>query len=301
VKRALLALLAVGACVPDLDQRTSIVDKPEVLAVVAEPAEAKPGTAVTYHALLATPGGEPVNAPLAWSYCTDPKPPTEDDAVSVLCLSDAGVALTVGAGGLDATGTLPMDTCMQFGPNPPGQGFRPRDPDPTGGFYQPVGVRGTVDGAAVTTFGLDRIHCDLANAPPEIVTSFRMRYTDNQNPPALALDTGGAPVDGATVAAGATIPLHASWPAAAAERYVSYDPSSVALVDRIESLRVSFYATAGRFDTDAAGVDEADAASITAVDDAWTAPAGPGPVVIWTVFRDSRGGAAVARYTVTVR
>jgi hypothetical protein len=190
---------------------------------------------------------------------------------------------------------------MQFGPNPPGMGFRPRDPDPTGGFYQPVGVRGTVDGADVTTFGLDRIRCDLANAPPEIVTACRMRYANNQNPPALALDGGGAPLDGASVAAGTTIALHASWPAGAAEPYVSYDPSTVALVDRLESLRVSFYATAGRFDTDAAGVDEADAATVTAVDDAWTAPAAPGPVTIWTVFRDSRGGAAVARYAITVR
>ncbi len=288
----------MASCVPDLDQRTSIVDRPEILAVVAEPAEAPAGAMVSYHALVATPDGEAVMPALTWAYCTKPKPPTEDDAVSTACLDDPGVAMT--GTGADATGTIPMTTCTLFGPNPPGAGFRPRDPDPTGGFYQPVRVQGM----EMLTFGLDRIECALANAPPDVVADFRARYHANQNPPALALTRAGATVDGLIVDAGATIDLHAAWPAGAAEPYVSYDPSSVSVVDRIESLRVSFYATAGRFGTDSAGVAELDAATQTSVDDTWTAPGPPGPsgpVTLWTVFRDSRGGASIARYSITVR
>lgn len=294
--RYAIAIVLVGACVPDLDQHTSIVDRPEILAVIAEPAEAPAGTMVSYHALVATPDGEAVAPSLSWAYCTKPKPPTEDDAVSTACLDDPGVMLT--GTGADATGTIPQATCMLFGPNPPGAGFRPRDPDPTGGFYQPVRVSG--DGAL--TFGLDRIACDLANAPPAVVADFRARYHANQNPPAITLTTGGNPVDGAIVDAGATIDLHASWPDGAAEPYVSYDPSTVSVVDRREGLRVSFYATAGRFGTDAAGVAENDPR--TSIDDTWTAPGPPGPpgpVTIWIVVRDTRGGASIARTSITIR
>lgn len=294
---AALAAAALAACTPDLDQRTSRVDAPVVLAVVAEPAEAAPGDTVTYHALVATPDGEPAAPALDWAYCTQPKPPTEDDAVSVRCLDDPGVALS--ATGADATGTMPTDACQLFGPNPPGDGFRPRDPDPTGGFYQPVRVRGDVDGAAVLTFGLDRIACDLANAPPAAVADFRARYQRNVNPPAPTLTAGGAPVDGLAVAPGATVTLHAAWPDGAAEPYVAYDPVSETVVDRRESLRLSFYATAGELAADTRGVAEDDPA--TAVDDDWTAPAAPGTVYLWTVLRDSRGGAAVARYAITVQ
>jgi hypothetical protein len=297
VKLAVGALLALGACVPDLDQRTSIVDRPRVLAVVAEPAEAAPGAMVAHHALVATPAGEPAAPALEWAYCTRPTPPTEDDAVAVGCLDDAGVALAAGPGPADAAGALPAAGCMLFGPDPPGPDLRPRDPDPTGGYYQPVRVRG----GDLLAFGLDRIACDLGSAPPAVVRDFRARYRANQNPPPLVLtDDRGAAVDGAHVTAGATLALHAAWPADAAEPYVSYDLASVAVVDRRESLRVSFYATAGRFERDAAGVAEADAADVTAVDDAWTAPPAPGPVTLWTVLRDSRGGAAVARYIIAV-
>jgi hypothetical protein len=296
VRLALVAALIAG-CVPDLDQRTSIIDRTQILAVVAEPAEAKPGTVVAYHALVATPDGEAIAPVLDWAYCTQPKPPTEDGAVSTACLDEGGIALAVSASGADATGTLPAMGCTLFGPNPPGPGFRPRDPDPTGGFYQPLRVRG----AEAITIGLDRLACELAGAPPDVVRDFRARYHANQNPSGLSLTTdGGAPVDGAHVAAGATIALHAAWPIFAAEPYAWYDPASVSVITRRESLRVSFYATAGRFDADAAGVGEDDPASTVSVDDAWTAPASPGTVTMWTVLRDSRGGAAIARYTIAV-
>lgn len=282
-----IGLLTLASCVPDLDQRTSIVDRPIVLAVVAEPAEAAPGASVAYHALVATPDGEASAPALAWAYCTQPKPPTEDDAVAAACVDDPGIAIA--GTGADATGTIPAKACQLFGPNPPGDGFRPRDPDPTGGFYQPVRVRGD----ALLSFGLDRIACDLANAPPDVVAAYRARYHANRNPPPPALD---AP---ATVAPGQAITLHAGWPADAAEPYVSYDLATVALVDRREAMRVSFYATAGRFDTDAAGVAEDDPA--TAVDDAWTAPAAPATVTLWAVLRDSRGGVSITRTTIDVR
>ena len=72
-----------------------------------------------------------------------------------------------------------------------------------------------------------------------------------------------------------------------------------ALTTARESLRVSWYGTAGRFDeprTGRAGDDPA-----TTADNAWTAPAAPGAVTLWVVLRDDRGGAAWRSLAVTVR
>jgi hypothetical protein len=74
MKRAVV-LAVIAACDDGLDQRLAIVDEPRVLAVIAEPAEAKPKAAVAYTALVASPTGTVAAVP-AWAYCTAPKPPT---------------------------------------------------------------------------------------------------------------------------------------------------------------------------------------------------------------------------------
>ena len=79
--------LALGACDDRLDQRLAIVHEPRVLAVIGEPAEAKPRAPVMFHALIASPDG-PVTTPPTWAFCGAPKPPTEDNAVSDGCLGE---------------------------------------------------------------------------------------------------------------------------------------------------------------------------------------------------------------------
>ena len=283
MKRAWL-LVVCAACSSPLDQRLAIVDRPRVLAIVSSPAEVKPGAQVAYTALVASPGG-PLTAMPAWALCTAPKPPTEDDAVSVPCVDDPSAL-----GAIDpAAATIPADACMQFGPDVPPGGFRPRDPDPTGGYYQPV--RAEVAAAALA-FGFTRITCNLAAAPPDVAHEYQTSYVANANP-TLAV---AAP---SSVAAGEPVTLTASWPADAVESYLYFDPQQQALVTRREAMRVSWYATAGDLPVDASAVGEDDPA--TSVSTTWRAPAAAGTVWLWFVLRDSRGGIATASAQVTVR
>ena len=278
-------LLVVGAaCSSPLDQRLAIVDRPRVLAIVSSPAEVEPGAQVAYTALVAAPGG-PLAAMPAWALCTAPKPPTEDDAVSVPCVDDPSALEAIDP----AAATIPANACMQFGPDVPPGGFRPRDPDPSGGYYQPV--RAEVAGAAIA-FGFTRITCNLAAAPPDVAHAYQTMYVANANPTlAVAVPS--------SVAAGEPVTLTASWPADAAERYLYFDPQRQALVTRREAMRVSWYATAGDLPVDASAVGEADTA--TSVSTTWRAPAAAGTAWLWFVLRDSRGGIATASAQVTVR
>ncbi len=293
MKHHALLLLVVG-CTSALDQRLAIVKETRVLAIVSDPAEAKPGTAVTYTALVASEHG-PVAAPPTWALCTAPKPPTEDNAVSTACLGD-GSLIDLGAGA-DVPATLPDDACAQFGPDVGGTMFRPRDPDATGGFYQPV--RADAAGADLA-FGFTRITCHLANAPPDVAQAYLTMYVANTNPtlaplaisPQLGVDADGTIV----VAAHADIALAASWPAAAAESYLYYDPDREVLVTRREAMHLAWYATAGSLPVDASAVDANDDA--TSVATPWHT-GDPGPAWLWLVLRDSRGG--LATQTIAIR
>ena len=279
--RRLIFLLA--ACDSALDQRLAIVDEPRLLAVIADPAEAKPGATQTYSALIASAGGPVADAP-TWDYCLAPKPPTEDNVVSQDCLGDTMLA-ALGTGAME-TGTLPSDGCLRFGPDTPPGGFRPRDPDPTGGFYQPV--RATL--GDVVGFGLPRITCNLAAAPSQAAHDYLTMYQANTNPTLLPLALADAP-------ANSDVALTAAWPAGAAESYLYFDPQAQVLVTRRESMRVSWYATGGSLPVDASAVGEDDLS--TSVSTTWHTP-GPGTAWLWFVLRDSRGGIATQQLEVVV-
>jgi len=280
-KRLALLLLLAG-CEDALDQRLALVTEPRVLAVVSDPAEAKPGASVTFSALVASPQG-PLAEPPAWALCTAPKPPTEDNAVATGCLADQVVELGSGA---QTMTTIPMDACMLFGPDVPPGGFRPRDPDATGGFYQPV--RATTAEAGVA-FGFTRITCNLAGAPGDVAHDYQTMYVANANPVLH-------PIALAQAAPDTDVMLTASWEAP--ESYLYYDPTSQTLVTRREAMRVSWFATAGTLPVDATAVGEDDPA--TSVSTTWHTPATPGPVWLWVVLRDSRGGLATQGISVAI-
>ncbi len=279
-----LLFFTLTACDDPLDQRLAIIDEPRVLAVIAEPAEAKPKTMVSYSIVTASPAGPLASVP-AWAYCTSPKPPTEDNAVPVPCV--AGEALIDLGVGPTAMGELPADGCLNYGPDTPPGGFRPRDADSTGGYYQPV--RAEIDG--LLSFGLSRITCKLPTAPSDIARQYDLEYIANQNP---TLD----PIEGlASVPADTDVTLTATWPADAAETYLFFDTLSQRLVDRRESMRVSWFATGGVLPVDATLVDETDLA--TTASTTWRTPAA-GPVFVWVILRDSRGGIAARTLEVIV-
>jgi hypothetical protein len=306
----LLALAAGSAgCKPDLGSPASLLIGPRVLAVRGTPAEAEPGTMVTFDVLAVEPAGTIVDPALGWSFCHTPKPPAEANAVSRECLDtpdDAGPAPNFMA-------PLPNDGCMTFGPQPPpvqpGQPqIRPRDPDATGGFYQPLRVTLQTASGTDVSFQLERISCMLANAPIDVSRMFVNTYTKNLNPvidhvtldpdggATLLVGTGAA--TGVTVAPGTTITLELGWPGDAPESYPVYDLASRTLVPHRESLRVSWFATAGSFPKDTTGRGEEEPDLFARND--WTSPDVAGDVHFWVVLRDSRGGLDFKAFDLTV-
>jgi len=190
-----LAVVASVHCVPTLSGSDSLITGTRILAIKAEPAEAAPAVKVTFTTLVAAPGGTVSGAPIVWDFCTAPKPITEDNSVSNACLG-SGALVPAGAGPTAAANT-PGKGCTLFGPDTGSTGFRPRDPDSTGGFYQPL--RAELSGAP-DAFALTRIKCDLPNASADAATAFAKAYKLNKNPQLQPLT---ATMNGAAVALGA--------------------------------------------------------------------------------------------------
>lgn len=296
-----------------------------MLAVSATPAEAAPGAGVSYAALVVDEHGERPDVGFDWAYCNLQKPLSELGDIASGCFTYGTDFLVELGQGPAASGKLPFQACSLFGPDvPPAQPMmppgRPADPDPTGGYYQPVRIIFQADGDLVLGAGESRIVCGLPGATSDALAKFKMEYTPNENPvlagvsaavggveTPLVADDGKSP--GLAVKAGAKITLRASWPACpatgmgsgscGAEPYAFYDPEMQTVTMRREAMTVSWFATAGSFDSDRTGRDEDDVT--TTSDDAWTAPATATPgVLVWVVLRDARGGVTWKRFRIDV-
>lgn len=291
-----IPLFAIAAgCVPDLGDPESLVTDTRILAVRGDPAEGMPGATVTYTSLVAAPGGSVKNPALDWAFCASPRPLTDDDAVSTACLGDGVVP--IGGPSQAITAATPLDACSLFGPDTPPGNFRPTDPDDTGGFYQPV----RADLGALVAFRLERVTCDLPDAPVAAAIAFAKTYQPNHNPTLtkLAASVGQAEVALDALPAGTSVQLGTGWGAGDAETYVMFDPGTMTLVERREALRVSWFVTAGTLADEVTGSAEDDPAITTTT--TWLTPATPGVVHLWLVLRDSRGGVDFAGYDVEVR
>jgi hypothetical protein len=217
---------------------------------------------------------------------------------------------------------------------------RPTDPDSTGGYYQPLILEVSARGVSVPTLGETRVTCALSGGTGEQLVDYKLRTKTNQNPelssvtlPTLAeaelsADDAATPL---TVAPSQALTLRASWPVCpavpscgdgicspgesaqdcpddcttprgcgGAEPFAYLDPQQHALVDRHESMRVSWFTTAGVMGSDHTGRLEAEFAQPFS-DNSWTAPAEPGPVFMWVVLRDDRGGVDWRSFKVDVQ
>jgi hypothetical protein len=308
-----LALLLGGgtACVPDIDDDTSLVSGARVLAIAADPPEAGEGDAVRLSALVASDAD--ASPSVSYFFCRARKPLSELGPVDPSCLygnADARVPLGSGA---TASSAIERGICSVFGPRrpaaEPGQpAGRAADPDATGGFYQPVLAE--LPGQLAVLGGV-RLDCGLPSADRAQVIEYNQRHRINQNPrvdrlEALRGDTwtelaaDGAPL---RLGAGERVELRAHWAECAAderctgaEAYVMYDAEARALVDRTEVLLASWYATAGKFDQPRT---EATAGQFQA-ENGWSAPSQPGPVRLWVVLRDGRGGVGFGAYSLEI-
>lgn len=340
---SLASAISAAGCVPTFDDELSTVTESKLLAISAEPAEAAPGDTVTLSALVATPTGDDTPPQLSWGLCLARKPLTELGPVNPVCLQGPGtepsdVVTALGAGD-SVPATLPMNACRLFGPSLPeamnGQpAGRPVDPDPTGGFYQPVSV--TLAETKATSLGDVRIFCPPSGLDQDQAADFNANYRRNQNPTLSEIelvDSAGnsTPVtDSVTAAPGQTLRFSASWAACptsavcgdgvcsaledptscaddcanpkgctGAEQYAYFNPDSRQLEVKHESIRVSWFATAGKCADPVTGRDETEFAQ-TSTQNGWTAPASAGRVRIWLVIRDARGGQSFRSFDVLV-
>lgn len=294
--RGLVALCAaIAGCRPELGERESLVTGERVLAVRGEPPESSPGELVTYDLLVASPAGTLTDPEVTWAFCAQAPALADNGPVSADCLGEAAVR-PIGGPSATVIATTPEDTCALFGPDVPPGGFRPRDADVTGGYHQPIRARV----GAQTAFGMERITCNLADAPFDAVQAYLARYEANRNPEirSLAATLGGSPADPEVIPAGSVVTFELGWDAADAEPFVVFDREAQAIVDARESMRASWLATAGEFENDRTGRDAGDL--ITSTANAWTAPTEAGRVFLWVVLRDSRGGVDFASWTVEV-
>jgi hypothetical protein len=346
--RAALALPLLGAvgCVPTFDDNLPLIDKPTVLAIQAEPAEAAPGKDVQLSALVGTPNGSGATPELSWGLCIARKPLTELGPVNPVCiraprqgdsdLVDLGSGTTVSA-------TLPVDACRLFGPSLPepmnGQpAGRPVDPDPTGGYYQPISV--TLQDFGVTSMGSARIFCPPSGLDQEQAAAFNSKYRNNQSPSidqiSARTDAGeSSPIpdepDALPVTPNQVLHLVAAWhtcPHSAvcgdgvcgmgedksncaddcttpkgctgAEDYAWFNSDARTIETRHESMRVSWFSTAGHFENAVTGRDENEFDETT-TENPWSAPSTPGNVHVWAVIRDSRGGQSSRSFVLNVR
>lgn len=222
-----LLLGSAGACVPEFSDETSRVREPRILAMRAEPAEARPGSSVTLRALFVNEDGEEEgNESVAWALCVARKPLTEVGPLAPECVTEFGSesdALKVLGEGPSVSASLTSDVCRQFGPlSPPaapGETVPGRavDPDSTGGYYQPV-VVGNLEPVA----GRIRAICGPGNLPQAEAVRFNQGYRPNENPEPekISVLVGGEeePVEGTVVLApGEELTLLVHFPACPAE------------------------------------------------------------------------------------
>lgn len=285
----------LAACAPELPLDDDLVTNPRIVAVRGEPAESKPGASATYTALVADPHRTGNLLAITWYFCIAPKPPSENNVVSSECLEPQ--ALVSAGEGTSITAATTTDACSLFGPDTPPGGFRPRDPDVTGGYYAPLRAA-LADAAPV--FHLQRLLCGLGDAPAALASEFAAAYVPNANPNLLPVvfSVNGSTVAPNHIAPNVRVRLDASWSASDAERYAYYDRAGQTITTRRESMRVAWYVTAGSLDSAATGRDEDDERTTTS--NVWTAPGTPGASTLWLVLRDSRGGVDFATYELDV-
>lgn len=340
------SLAALSGCVPTFDDNLPLIDKPTLLAIQAEPAEALPGKEVQLSALIGTPELNATTPALHWGLCIARKPLTELGPVNSVCVQapSAGQKQIVDLGsGATVTATLPLDACRLFGPSLPepmnGEpAGRPVDPDPSGGFYQPISA--TLSASGVTSMGSVRIFCPPSGLDQQQAAAFNASYRSNQSP---SIDQLSARTDSGevlpipdepvalSVAPNQVLHLQATWhtcPHSAvcgdgvcgagedksncaddctgpkgctgAEDYAWFNPDSRVVETRHESVRVSWFSTAGRFENAVTGRDEVEYDQIT-TEDLWTAPEVTGNIRVWAVIRDSRGGQSSRSFLLSVR
>lgn len=281
MRHALCLSLCLCACVEAPDEPSWLVDAVRVLAIEADPPQAAPGAMVQLRAWAVDARGDVLDHGYQFGFCRDAKAVGENRVAAAGCV-DGNVARLTGDA-FERSALLPSDACRSFGPLA-GPNLRPRDPDDSGGYYQPL----RVEAAGAIAIALLRLDCPLPNLPIDASLALRDRARDNTNPElaSVELEVAGAPGSFDAVPRDRDVVLRADIAAGSAESYVIFDPASASVQERAERLRLAWFVTAGT-------LDAAETAASDHADNTWHTPRDERDVRLWLVLRDDRGGVRV--------
>jgi hypothetical protein len=301
---ALVALSALAGCGGNALANASEVTGPRVLAIVAEPPEAAPGTSVALRALT---GGLSLPTQPRWTACARPEEVSTSLPLSSYgqfepdrgCSSDSAAGVVVVGEGSSVRFEVPSDALTREDWLAAAYG-RTLSRETLLRLGERVGL------PLVLTVELT--HGDtVVRAFKRVLITGREPRNSNPPPPRFRIEgtvfgtvpEGDAdecvPEDGASlvVAPGQKVQVvpeenEQAW----LESYEAIDAEGVVSTQR-EQAFYNFFATAGRYDLGRARAPERAPS--------WTAPATAGAVTHWLVVRDGRGGTSACHYTVDVR
>ncbi len=287
MRRLLLCALLVVGCRNTFDP-ASYVNKLRLLGVKAEPPEIAPGQTSSLTAVWANPGG--ATPTIAWSGCPLAPPPGSGTGFNQACVVlDMGAPMLPFGSGETVTATMPSLTPSMVGL-----------PDSTDGVYLPVRVQLDADGNELAAlYGLRIFLGPLSPNPPNgnpmLTGIFHVPSADAGADEQTALDDA-MPLE---VHAGDQVPLRALVTPESSEPYLVYDGDPRTTPPRMvtETIRISWFSTAGSFSNDVTGVPKPDT---TLTLDKHLPPSGSA-VDLWVVARDDRGGADALHRTLVFR
>lgn len=295
----LLPLLLCSSClsIPEFDE-PSIVDRPRVLAIVAEPPEVAPGQTVELSAMLAAPTGEDIrDYPVRWSVCaaffTEIRGSQYGDEPQ-----DQGCGPDAPSFGDGPVATLPGEVTAALFANLDlaAEAFGSLLPEDTvEAIRQEVGLPLLVE-ATVETEGR------VVRAAKRVLVNGSGR--SHRNPPPPSFELGGVAIGavaGERFECRATDGEPVRWPTGSevelapiliageedpeleywVERYPILNARGE-VVERAEKPFYSWFSTGGKFEQ---GVTEAPLRN-----EIWKTPELAGPTPLWLVVRDGHGG-----------
>ena len=274
----LVLLIATGSSgCADFDP-ASLVNKLRILAVQVDPAGAAPGSPVTLRPLIADPRGGGRSLTYEWASCITPGPPGSSGisalAPGTCAVAQEGVAVLGQSPSLDFT--IPAQARELANMTE----LR----DSTGALVIPVRL-------------IVSAESELQRAIVSVAVTFES--PPNKNPVLLDVQADGViwsaerPIE---LELGQPVTLSARWDPASAETYSEIALGSDVVTERTESMRVSWFATAGKFDPEA--TSEGHLETTLKIEQA---PPADLPLQLWAILDDGRGGVAFLSRRFTIR
>ncbi len=244
-----VAIASSATRIPNLGPGDSIVTSTRVLAVRAVPPEAKPGATVTFTAFVVGPSGAIAEAPDRLGLLHRAAPSHRRQR-RLECVPRFGLAHRRRLRNRDDRGDSPERMLALWPRQPPRGGFRPADPDATGGYYQPLRVAlSDTDARRSPSPGFNATSRTPLPRPRALLPGNTRLTTPRRSARSGAQSTVSPSLSPPFPRARAWS-WSASWaPQSAGNVRLLLDPVPQSVTTQRESLQVAWYATAGAFES----------------------------------------------------